>query len=41
LQQLVAEWTQEDGRLADEAADRLHAALDQSCGLAFRSPALD
>jgi hypothetical protein len=41
LQQLFAEWTQEDGTLNDEEADRLRSALEQSRGLGFRSPALD
>ena len=41
LQELFAEWTEEDGKLSDEEADRLHAALGQSRGVAFRSPKLD
>lgn len=41
LQQLFTQWTEEDGLLTDEEAGRLHAALDQSRGLEFRSPALD
>ena len=41
LQQLFAEWTEEDSKLSDEEADRLHSALEQSCGLSFRSPKLD
>ena len=41
LQELFAEWTEEDGKLSDEEADRLHAALGQSRGLNFRSPTLD
>ena len=41
LQKLFAEWTEEDSRLSDEEADRLHTALEQSRGLGFRSPALD
>ena len=41
LQQLFAQWTEEDGKLTDEEADRLRTALKQSRGLGFRSPALD
>jgi hypothetical protein len=41
LQQLFAEWTQEDAKLADEEADRLRTALEQSRGLSFRSPNCD
>ena len=41
LQQRFAEWTEEDGRLTDEEADRLRAALDQHRGVRFRSPPLD
>ena len=41
LQELFAEWTEEDGRLTDEDADRLRTALQQNRGLGFRSPALD
>jgi hypothetical protein len=41
LQQLFSAWTVEDGRLTDEEADRLRAALEQHRGLGFRSPALD
>lgn len=41
LQQLFTEWTEEDGKLSDEEADRLHAALEYSRGLGFRSPKLD
>jgi hypothetical protein len=41
LQELFAEWTEEDGKLSDEEADRLHVALGQSRGLSFRSPNLD
>jgi hypothetical protein len=40
LQQLLAEWTEEDGKLSDEEADRLHSALSQNRGLGFRSPML-
>jgi hypothetical protein len=38
LQQLFADWTDEDGKLSDEEADRLQVALMQSRGLALRSP---
>jgi hypothetical protein len=41
LQQLFAEWTEEDGKLSDDEADRLRTALEQSRGLSFRSPKLD
>lgn len=41
LQQLFAEWTEEDGQLSDEEADRLHAALEANRGVSFRSPQLD
>jgi len=41
LRQLVATWTEEDGRLSDEEADRLHSALEQNRRLSFRSSALD
>jgi hypothetical protein len=41
LQQLLAEWTEEDGKLSGEEADRLHSALSQDHGLGFRSPLLD
>jgi hypothetical protein len=41
LQQLFAQWTDEDSRLSDEEADRLRMALDQSHGLSFRSPIID
>jgi len=37
LRQLFAEWTEEDGKLADEEADRLRAALGRNQGLTFRS----
>jgi hypothetical protein len=37
----TAEWTEEDSRLADEEADRLHTALGHSRGLGFRYGALD
>src|SRR5205807_2108755 len=41
LQQLFADWTEEDSKLSDEEADRLHSALNQSCRLSFRAPKLD
>ena len=41
LQQLFAEWTDEDARLSDEEADRLQSALEENHGLRFRSPKLD
>src|SRR5262245_56134451 len=41
LQRLFAEWTEEDGKLSGEEADRLHAGLEQTSGLGFRSPKLD
>jgi hypothetical protein len=33
LQSLFSRWTEEDGKLSDEEADRLHKALEQSRGL--------
>lgn len=30
LRQLFAEWIEEDGKLSDEEADRLHTALEHS-----------
>jgi hypothetical protein len=41
LQQLLAEWAEEDGKLSDEEAGRLQSALSQNRGLGFRSPMLD
>ena len=41
MQQLFAEWNEEDGKLTDEEADRLHQALEQSHGLSFRPAAVD
>lgn len=41
LQHLFSEWTEEDGKLSDEEADRLRAALEVSRGLGFRSPGVD
>ena len=41
LQQLFAEWTEEDGKLTGEEADRLRTALERSRGLGFRAPTLD
>jgi len=35
LEGLFAEWTEEDGKLSDEEADRLQAALEQHRGLGF------
>ena len=40
LQQMFEEWTQEDGQLSDDEADRLHVALEANRGLEFRSPDL-
>jgi hypothetical protein len=36
LRQLFDQWTEEDGQLSDEEADRLHAALRQNQRLSFR-----
>ncbi len=41
LRQLLAEWTEEDAKLPDDEADRLHTALEHGHGLDFRSPPLD
>ena len=41
LRQLFADWTEEDARLSDEEADRLHTSLEQSRGLTLRSPHID
>ena len=41
LQQILAEWNAEDGKLSDDVADRLRVALQQNRGLSFRSPTLD
>ena len=41
LQQLLADWTEEDGELTDEEADRLRVALDRDRGVTFRSMNLD
>jgi len=41
LEQLFATWTEEDGHLSEEDADRLDAALEQSRGLGFRSPTIN
>ena len=41
LQRLFSEWTEEDGKLSDEEADRLHTALEEARGLSFRSPTVD
>jgi hypothetical protein len=37
LQQLFAEWTEEDGKLSAEQADCLHEALEQNRGVSLRS----
>src|SRR5580765_3326235 len=41
LQQLFAQWTEEDAKLSAEDADCLHNALEKHRGVGFRSPALD
>lgn len=41
LKQLFTEWTDEDATLSNEEADRLQNALEENCGLQFRSPKLD
>jgi hypothetical protein len=41
LQQLFAEWTEEDGKLTAEEADRLSAALAQNRGINFRPTKVD
>ena len=41
FQELFAQWTEEDGKLSDEEAGRLHTALNESRGLRFGSPTLD
>lgn len=41
LQRLFDEWTDEDGRLPDEEADRLRAALDKEPRLSLRPANLD
>jgi hypothetical protein len=41
LQYLFSEWTEEDGKLPDEEADRLHAGLEEGRGLGFRAPTVD
>ena len=41
LQQLFADWTEEDATLSDEEADRLHTALEHNRGLTLRSTMLD
>lgn len=38
LQQLFAEWTEEDGKLSNAEADLLQNALEQTRGLGFRVP---
>ena len=37
LRELCEQWTQEDGQLSLEEADRLHVALGQNRGLRYRS----
>ncbi len=41
LKQLFAQWTDEDGKLSEEEADCLRAALDRNRGLHFRSATND
>jgi hypothetical protein len=41
LQSLFSQWTEEDGKLSDEEADRLHKALEQSRGLNVRTRTVD
>jgi hypothetical protein len=41
LQMLFTTWTEEDGKLSNEEADRLGKALERSRGLEFRPPTLD
>lgn len=41
LQRLFAEWTEEDGKLSDEDADRLRKTLERSRGLRFHSPIVE
>lgn len=41
LERLFAEWTEEDGKLSGEEADRLQAALEQHRGLGFRAAKVD
>jgi hypothetical protein len=41
LQSLFSQWTEEDGKLSDEEADRLHKALEQNRGLDFRARTVD
>ena len=36
LRQLFDQWTEEDGQLSEEDADRLHSALGQNQRLSFR-----
>jgi hypothetical protein len=40
LEQLFNQWTEEDGKLSDEEADRLHEALVQSPRLGLRHAGL-
>lgn len=41
MKRMFAEWDEEDSKLSDEEADRLHVALQQSPRLTFRTPKLD
>jgi hypothetical protein len=41
LQELFAEWTEEDSKLSENDADLLRSALEQNHGLNFRSPHLE
>jgi GAF domain-containing protein len=40
MEQLFTAWTEEDGKLSEEDADRLAAALEQSRGSAARAQSL-
>ena len=41
MKQAFDTWTEEDSKLSDEEADRLHIALEQNRGLSFRTPTLN
>jgi hypothetical protein len=41
VQELFAQWTEEDGKLSDEEAGRLRTALEESRGLQFGAPMLE
>jgi hypothetical protein len=41
VQRLFNEWTDEDGRLPSEEADRLEMALGENMGFELRSPSVD